>query len=78
MIMSKESLIASIKERGATFDEVLELYASMILDEVEDDEQIKELATPYVPDVGLNGDQWGVTSIVDVVETLIENLKIKK
>jgi hypothetical protein len=71
----KKELIKVITDRGDTFEHILNLYVNSVCDTVDDDEEIRELAKPYLTDFELNGDKWGVPPIGTIVETLINKFK---
>ena len=68
-----ERLHADIKRHTKTYDELVKLYAILLLDSSETDIYIREICRPIIGDYLVDGDTWGVPPLETVVESLIEH-----
>ena len=55
-------------------DDLRLTYAYLLRDWAEDDMAVRESAKPFLTDFEINGDSYGVPTIVDIVNLLCERL----
>lgn len=55
--------------------ELQKLYENMLMDWAEDDTDGRNLALTVLTDAQVNGDSYGVPTLVDIIETLVAEVK---
>lgn len=71
--MANQTLIDHVNNKS--IEELRKLYILLLEDSVDDDTKIRQLAAEVLTDFEINGDSYGVPTIVDIVELLVKKIK---
>jgi len=72
------AIIYRLEEKNTSIDDLALLYADMLCDVVDEEAMVKEAASKHLNDFQLEGDSYGVPSVVDIVESLVRRLDLYK
>lgn len=56
-------------------DQLIMSLVTLLIDWADDDTRGRKLALQVLSDFEVNGDSFGVPSLVDIIETLVERIK---